>query len=97
MKIFLHVSKDEQRRRFLERLDDPDKNWKFSAADIAERAMGRVPGGLRRALIRHVHSWAPWYVVPADHKYALRALVGGIVAHAIDAMDLSPPPSPDGG
>jgi polyphosphate kinase 2 (PPK2 family) len=92
VKIFLHVSRDEQKRRFLERLDNPAKYWKFSAADLAERA--HWPGyraAYEEAITATSTSWAPWYVVPADHKYALRALVGGIVVDAIDRMDLQPP------
>ena len=92
VKIFLHVSKDEQKRRFLKRLDDPDKNWKFSSSDLVER---RHWDGYRTAyeetLTATSTSWAPWYVVPADHKSALRALVGGIAVHAIDQLDLPPP------
>ena len=92
MKIFLHVSKEEQKRRFLDRLDDPAKYWKFSAADLAER--GRwddYMAAYEEALTATSSAWAPWYVVPADHKYTLRALVGGIIVHSIDEMDLPAP------
>ncbi len=92
VKIFLHVSRDEQKRRFLDRLDDPAKYWKFSPADLAERAhWDHYMAAYDEALTATSSAWAPWYVVPADHKYTLRALVGGIVVHAIDAMDLLPP------
>ncbi len=92
VKIFLHVSKDEQKRRFLERLDDPAKYWKFSAADLAERGhWDDYMTAYEEALTATSTTWAPWYVVPADHKYNLRALVGGIVVHAIDEMDLPLP------
>jgi len=92
VKLFLHVSKDEQKRRFLKRLDHPDKNWKFSTADLAERRHWyEYRTAYEDALTATSTSWAPWYVVPADHKYALRALVGGIVVNAIDQMDLAPP------
>jgi polyphosphate kinase 2 (PPK2 family) len=92
VKLFLHVSKDEQKRRFLERLDDPDKNWKFSPADLAERRYwDEYQTAYEDALTATSTTWAPWYVVPADHKYALRALVGGIIVHTIDALDLKPP------
>ncbi len=92
VKIFLHVSRDEQKRRFLERLEDPAKNWKFSASDLAERKYWHeYRAAYEEALTATSTPWAPWYVVPADHKYALRALVGGIVVDGIDQMDLEPP------
>jgi PPK2 family polyphosphate:nucleotide phosphotransferase len=97
VKIFLHVSQEEQRSRFLARLDDPDKNWKFSLSDLAERQhWDEYQTAYEEAITATSTAWAPWYVVPADHKYALRALVGGIVVHAIDGLDLRPPQlSPD--
>jgi polyphosphate kinase 2 (PPK2 family) len=80
---------EEQKKRFLQRLDDPAKNWKFSAADLAERKFWHeYQSAYEEALSATSTSWAPWYVVPADHKYALRALVGGIVVDAIDQMGL---------
>jgi PPK2 family polyphosphate:nucleotide phosphotransferase len=92
VKIFLHVSKDTQMRRFLQRLDDPSKNWKFSSADLIERGYWddyqRV---YEETLSATSTSWAPWYVVPADHKYSLRALVSGIIVHAIDELNLTAP------
>jgi PPK2 family polyphosphate:nucleotide phosphotransferase len=92
VKIFLHVSRHEQRRRFLDRLDDPAKYWKFSPADLAERGYwDDYVTAYEEAITATSTAWAPWYVVPADHKYTLRALVGGIVVHAIDEMDLPPP------
>jgi PPK2 family polyphosphate:nucleotide phosphotransferase len=92
VKVFLHVSKDEQKKRFLSRLEDPAKNWKFSVADLAERKhWDEYQGAYEEALSATSTAWAPWYVVPADHKYALRALVGGIVVDAIDQMGLKSP------
>ena len=92
VKVFLHVSKDEQKRRFLERLEVPAKNWKFSLSDLAERGhWDQYQEAYEEALSATSTKWAPWYVVPADHKYALRALVGGIVVDAIDQMKLSVP------
>jgi len=92
LKFFLHVSKEEQRRRFLDRIDRPDKRWKFSAADVAERAhFDEYQRAYEEALTATSTKWAPWHVVPADHKPAMRALVGGIVVHAIDQLDLRYP------
>jgi PPK2 family polyphosphate:nucleotide phosphotransferase len=92
VKVFLHLSKDEQKKRFLSRLEDPSKNWKFSMADLAERQhWDEYQSAYEKALSATSTPWAPWYVVPADHKYALRALVGGIIVDAIDQMDLKSP------
>jgi PPK2 family polyphosphate:nucleotide phosphotransferase len=92
VKVFLHVSREEQKARFLERLDDPAKNWKFSPNDLAERKhWDEYQAAYEEALTATSTAWAPWYVVPADHKYALRALVGGLVVNAVDEMDLQPP------
>ena len=92
VKFFLHVSEAEQRRRLLERLDDPDKRWKFSPSDLAEHGrFDEYQTAYEEAITATSTAWAPWYVVPADHKYALRALVGGIVVHEIDSLDLSHP------
>jgi len=92
VKLFLHVSKGEQRRRLLERLEDPAKRWKFSVADLAERAyFDAYQSAYEDALTATSTPWAPWYVVPADHKYAMRALVGGILCDAIHQLDLRPP------
>jgi PPK2 family polyphosphate:nucleotide phosphotransferase len=95
VKVFLHVSKDEQKKRFLDRLEVPTKNWKFSLADLAEREhWDGYQEAYEEALSATSTTWAPWYVVPADHKYALRALVGGIVVDAIDQMNLTAPTVP---
>jgi polyphosphate kinase 2 (PPK2 family) len=92
IKIFLHLSRDEQKRRFLERLENPDKNWKFSPNDLAERTYwDEYQAAYEETLSATSTPWAPWYVVPADHKYALRALVGGIIVNTIDGMDLQSP------
>ena len=92
VKIFLHLSKEEQKKRFLDRLDHKDKYWKFSASDLAERAYwAEYQVAYEQALTATSTPWAPWYVVPADHKYLARALVGGILVDAIDGLDLQPP------
>jgi PPK2 family polyphosphate:nucleotide phosphotransferase len=97
VKVFLHVSREQQRKRLLKRLDVPDKNWKFSVDDLAERRhWDAYQVAYEEALSATSTPWAPWFVVPADHKYALRALVGGIVVDAIDGLDLQLPElSPD--
>jgi PPK2 family polyphosphate:nucleotide phosphotransferase len=92
VKFFLHVSKHEQRRRFLDRLDDPAKQWKFSTADLVERHhFDAYQQAYEQAITATSTPWAPWYVVPADHKPAMRALVGGIVVHVIDQLGLRLP------
>jgi PPK2 family polyphosphate:nucleotide phosphotransferase len=92
VKIFLHVSRDQQKKRFLKRLDHADKSWKFSAGDLAERKhWDAYQLAYEQALSATSTPWAPWFVVPADHKYALRALVGGIIVDAIDGLDLQLP------
>ena len=90
--MFLHISKEEQRKRLLQRLDGPAKRWKFSSADITERAyFEEYQRAYEEAITATSTPWAPWYVAPADHKFALRALAGGIVVHVIDQLDLHPP------
>ena len=92
VKFFLHVSADEQRRRFLARLDDPAKQWKFSPADLAERAhFDEYQHAYEEAITATSTLWAPWHVIPADHKPAMRALVGGIVVDVIGQLDLHVP------
>jgi PPK2 family polyphosphate:nucleotide phosphotransferase len=92
VKVFLHLSRDEQKRRFLDRLNNPGKEWKFSTADLAEREhWNEYQVAYEEALSATSTSWAPWYVVPADHKYALRALVGGLIVHTIDQLNLHAP------
>jgi len=91
-KFFLHLSKQEQKRRFLERLDNPEKNWKFSAADIKERAYWDDYMQAYEAMIRHTASEvAPWYVVPADNKWFTRLVVAAAVIDTLDSLDLAYP------
>ena len=95
VKFFLHLSKEEQRKRFLERIDDPDKNWKFSAADVEERKFWeRVHEGLRaNAWARRARSDAPWYVVPADDKENARLIVSQIVLDTFKGLKMAYPRS----
>ncbi len=92
IKFFLHLSKEEQRRRFLERIDEPDKNWKFSAADIHERGfwaqyMTAYENCLRATSTEH----APWYVVPADEKENARLIVSQAILDAFNELDMAYP------
>ena len=81
LKFFLHVSKDEQRNRFLERLDNPKKHWKFNAADLHERGYWKDYRKAYEDLLAATGtSWAPWYVIPADDKWFMRALVADLKA-----------------
>jgi len=92
LKFFLHVSKGEQKRRFLERLEKPEKNWKFSANDIEERAFWDDYMVAYEDMIRHTSSpEAPWYVVPADNKWFTRIAVAAAVIETLDALNLRYP------
>jgi PPK2 family polyphosphate:nucleotide phosphotransferase len=91
-KIFLHVSPEEQRKRFLERLENPEKNWKFSAADAQEREHWPAYMEAYEDMIRHTATdVAPWYVVPADHKWFTRLVVAGAVIDTLCSLDLKFP------
>jgi PPK2 family polyphosphate:nucleotide phosphotransferase len=88
-KFFLHVSKDEQRRRFLERLDDPAKNWKFEAADLDERdRWNDYMKAYEQALSATSTDEAPWFIVPADHKWFTRLVIAKLVVDALESLDL---------
>jgi PPK2 family polyphosphate:nucleotide phosphotransferase len=92
VKLFLNVSKQEQKQRFLERIERPDKNWKLALADVEERQHWDA---YRRAyedvLTRTSTPWAPWYVIPADRKWFTRLAVAGILVHTMDGLDLAYP------
>jgi PPK2 family polyphosphate:nucleotide phosphotransferase len=88
VKIFLNVSKAEQRKRFLARVEEPDKNWKFSAADIRERARWDDYMKAYEDAIRHTSTtWAPWHIVPADRKWFARIAVACIIGHTLREID----------
>jgi PPK2 family polyphosphate:nucleotide phosphotransferase len=92
VKFFLHVSKEEQKKRFLARLDTPGKEWKFNAADVSERALwNKYMAAFEAALSATSTPWAPWYVIPADHKWLTQALVARILVDTIQALDLGWP------
>ncbi|MBO4226147.1 polyphosphate kinase 2 family protein [Bradyrhizobium neotropicale] len=89
LKFFLNVSRQEQRARFLERLEEPSKNWKFSMADINERALWPRYMAAYQDMIRHTATRnAPWHVVPADHKWFARVVIGSTIVSALEKLDL---------
>ncbi len=89
LKFFLNVSREEQRARFLSRLEEPAKNWKFSMADISERALWAKYQAAYQEVIRHTSTRsAPWHVVPADHKWFARVVIGSTIVAALDRLDL---------
>lgn len=88
VKVFLHISRDEQRRRLLARIDDPSRSWKFSPADLAERQhWGEYQQAFSEMLSNTSTTWAPWHIVPANHKWFARAATASILVHALDAID----------
>jgi PPK2 family polyphosphate:nucleotide phosphotransferase len=89
LKFFLNISKQEQRARFLDRLDQPAKNWKFSMADITERAWWSRYQAVYQDIVRHTStSQAPWHVVPADHKWFARVVIGSTIVSALENLHL---------
>ena len=91
-KFFLNVSKAEQKRRFIARLEEPEKHWKFSAPDIAERPFwDTYMQTYEDVLCETSTKWAPWYVIPADHKWVTRAVVAAIITSTIRGLNLSYP------
>jgi PPK2 family polyphosphate:nucleotide phosphotransferase len=92
LKFFLHVSKEEQKRRFLSRIEEPEKNWKFSEADARERAFwDDYMRAYEEAIAATSTDAAPWYVVPADKKWFTRVAVSEIIARKLESMDLRYP------
>jgi PPK2 family polyphosphate:nucleotide phosphotransferase len=92
LKFFLHVSPEEQKRRFLERLDEPEKHWKFSAADVAERQHWKAyMDAYERAIAATAAPHAPWFVVPADNKWFTRMVVAAAIVEAMEGLGLAYP------
>jgi len=92
LKFFLHVSKKEQKRRFLARTEDPEKNWKFSASDMAEREYWDEYQDAYEDMIRNTATKdSPWYVVPANNKWFTRAVVGAAIVETLASLDLAYP------
>ncbi|HEY4326775.1 MAG TPA: polyphosphate kinase 2 family protein [Mucilaginibacter sp.] len=95
IKFFLHVSKDEQKERFLERIDDPDKNWKFSASDIYERKFwDDYMDAYEKAIKETTTEQCPWYILPADKKWFTRIAISAIILDTLKSLKLSYPVLP---
>ena len=98
VKFFLHVSKREQRKRFLARIEQPEKSWKLSAADLHEHGYWEAYQQPYEAALRATSTRrAPWYVIPADHKWFLRTAVAAVIVHHLSAMDPQYPEPPEEG
>ncbi|MDD1685881.1 polyphosphate kinase 2 family protein [Methanoregula sp.] len=92
LKLFLNISKEEQKRRFIGRVDEPDKNWKFSAADIRERACWDQYMDAYEEMFNHTSTpYAPWYIIPADHKWFTRLAVISAIYETLDRLHLAYP------
>ena len=92
LKFFLNLSYDEQRRRFIERIDEPEKHWKFNAGDVRERANWKhYQKAYQEMLSATSTTWAPWWVVPADNKWFARLMVSEIIAMQLEQLDIAPP------
>jgi polyphosphate kinase 2 (PPK2 family) len=91
-KFFLHLSKKEQKQRFMARLDEPEKNWKFSAADVHERAYWDDYQNAFEDMIRNTATKrAPWYVIPADNKWFTHLAVAAVIVETLEELDLAYP------
>ena len=99
LKFFLYISKEEQKERFEERLADPRKNWKFSMGDVEERGYwDDYMRAFEEALSRCSTPWAPWYVIPANHKWYRNLAISRIIVDTLKQLDMRyPPPLPNAG
>ncbi|MEM9053208.1 MAG: PPK2 family polyphosphate kinase, partial [Bacteroidota bacterium] len=92
LKFFLNVSKEEQKQRFMERLSNPEKHWKFSKSDVEERQYWHeYMSAFEDAISATNTEWAPWYVIPADNKWKMRGIVSSIITEEIQKLDLKYP------
>jgi PPK2 family polyphosphate:nucleotide phosphotransferase len=92
LKFFLHLSRDEQKKRFMQRLDRPEKNWKFSTADVHERKFwGDYMYAFEQAIRATASKYAPWFVVPADNKWFTRLVVAAAIVETVEELDLTYP------
>ncbi len=97
IKIYLHISKDEQRERLQSRLDEPEKNWKFSSSDLAERKhWDSYQAAFTEMLAETSTDYAPWYVVPADRKWFRNLLISRLMVNALEGLDMEYPAAEDG-
>ena len=93
LKFYLHVSKKEQKERFIKRLEDPKKNWKFSAADLSERSKWQeYVDAYEEMLSEKSTEWAPWYIIPADKKWVTHSSISAIIVSEIEKLKLTYPP-----
>lgn len=92
LKFFLHVSKEEQKKRFLARIDEPEKNWKFSTSDVKERLLwDKYMEAFEDAISNTSTDYAPWYIIPADRKWFMRAALGDIIVGTLEKLGLAYP------
>jgi PPK2 family polyphosphate:nucleotide phosphotransferase len=92
LKFFLHVSKDEQKKRFLARINEPEKNWKFSTSDVKERLLwDKYMKVFEEAIENTCTDYAPWYIIPADRKWFMRVAVGDIIVGTLEKLNLAYP------
>jgi len=92
LKFFLHVSKEEQKQRFLDRLEDPEKNWKFSATDLSERSKWADYMDAYEDMVNETSTkWAPWYIIPADKKWVTHVSISEIIVSEIQKLNLKYP------
>ncbi|MEM7579399.1 MAG: polyphosphate kinase 2 family protein, partial [Cyanobacteria bacterium P01_A01_bin.80] len=92
LKFFLNLSKKEQKKRFLKRIDTPEKNWKFSASDVRDRAFWDKYIDAYEDLFNHTSTkWAPWYIIPADNKWFTRLTVANIICTKLEELKLKYP------
>jgi len=92
LKFFLHLSKDEQKSRFLDRINEPDKNWKFSSGDIKERAFWNdYQTAFEQAISKTSTKHAPWYIIPADNKWFSRIAISDVIIHTLNELNLQIP------
>ncbi len=97
VKFFLHLSKEEQKRRFMRRLERPDKNWKFSAADLKERQYwDQYQEAYEKAISETSRSYAPWYIVPADTKWFTRMIISDVIIHTLEELKMEYPTLTEG-
>ncbi len=93
LKFFLHISRDEQKKRLLSRLDQPDKNWKFNPGDLKDRALwGDYQQAYQDMLNRTSTNWAPWYIVPANRKWYRNLLIAEIIVGTLKSLNMRFPP-----